>query len=398
MLFHVGSLWRLHELGLLKEATQISSVSGGSITAGVLALQWSRIQRDLATPMDAGGRHDSSCYRQLVAAPLMNLASETIDVSAVLGGGGSRLESIYSEKLFGNASLMSTPNVPVFRLNATNLQTGAVFSFFKDAINDPSIGSKASTGNIRIAAAVAASSAFPPYLSPVVLSFDVQGWTNPGVPGGEMVERKGSRIAPNRYDEYRRKVMLVDGGVADNLGLEPIWHEDGRFLISDGGGLTKADPNPPTDWLGQVSRVMGLIHDQPSGLRAKAFNNARRAEPWSQPRPDREMAASANPDRGKGAYWSIAQAPVTQENDCPSPASIEEVSRLAQIDTRLQRLSERDTKRLINWGYHSADYSLPYLESVRTREPKYRPSLRLPFPEESIFVAVQIATTCDFAN
>lgn len=39
MLFHVGALWRLYELGLLKPMKRISSVSGGSITAGVLGLR-----------------------------------------------------------------------------------------------------------------------------------------------------------------------------------------------------------------------------------------------------------------------------------------------------------------------------------------------------------------------
>src|SRR5215470_5372477 len=38
MLFHVGVLWRLNELGWLARLDRVSSVSGGSITAGVLAL------------------------------------------------------------------------------------------------------------------------------------------------------------------------------------------------------------------------------------------------------------------------------------------------------------------------------------------------------------------------
>src|SRR5712691_6226868 len=54
MLFHLGAIWRLNELGLLRkeivvpgaEATgpqhlvRISSVSGGSITAGALGQNW----------------------------------------------------------------------------------------------------------------------------------------------------------------------------------------------------------------------------------------------------------------------------------------------------------------------------------------------------------------------
>src|SRR5262245_28221555 len=34
MLFHLGALWRLNEAGLLSQLKRISSVSGGSITAG----------------------------------------------------------------------------------------------------------------------------------------------------------------------------------------------------------------------------------------------------------------------------------------------------------------------------------------------------------------------------
>ena len=39
-LFHIGSLWRLNELGWLKRLAEITSVSGGSITAGWLGLRW----------------------------------------------------------------------------------------------------------------------------------------------------------------------------------------------------------------------------------------------------------------------------------------------------------------------------------------------------------------------
>src|SRR5437762_13674298 len=49
MLFHLGTLWRLNELGLLKGLKKISSVSGGSITAGVLGLAWKNLT------FDAGG-------------------------------------------------------------------------------------------------------------------------------------------------------------------------------------------------------------------------------------------------------------------------------------------------------------------------------------------------------
>src|SRR6266699_6318861 len=46
MLFHLGALWRLNELGYLPRLARISSVSGGSITAGVLGLHWSKLGFD----------------------------------------------------------------------------------------------------------------------------------------------------------------------------------------------------------------------------------------------------------------------------------------------------------------------------------------------------------------
>src|SRR5918996_1032949 len=48
MLFHVGALWRLYDTGVLKGASRVSSVSGGSITSGLLALKWSRLGFDPA--------------------------------------------------------------------------------------------------------------------------------------------------------------------------------------------------------------------------------------------------------------------------------------------------------------------------------------------------------------
>jgi len=39
-LFHLGSLWRLNELGLLRRINIITSVSGGSIISGALAACW----------------------------------------------------------------------------------------------------------------------------------------------------------------------------------------------------------------------------------------------------------------------------------------------------------------------------------------------------------------------
>ena len=56
MLFHLGSLLRLVEAGIVHRASRISSVSGGSITSAKLALELCRV----------GGRDD---FLEYVAKP-----------------------------------------------------------------------------------------------------------------------------------------------------------------------------------------------------------------------------------------------------------------------------------------------------------------------------------------
>src|SRR5919112_5541361 len=46
MLFHLGTLWRLNEAGYLPKLDWVSSVSGGSITAGVLGAAWTKLDFD----------------------------------------------------------------------------------------------------------------------------------------------------------------------------------------------------------------------------------------------------------------------------------------------------------------------------------------------------------------
>src|SRR5688572_20200187 len=44
-LFHLGALRRLNELGVLPRVTMITSVSGGSILNGILAMNWGRLSQ-----------------------------------------------------------------------------------------------------------------------------------------------------------------------------------------------------------------------------------------------------------------------------------------------------------------------------------------------------------------
>ena len=166
MLFHLGALWRLNELGFLGRLDRVSSVSGGSITAGALAHGWARLDFDAS-----GVARD---FGTAVVEPLRGLAGRTIDIRAVLLGallpGHDRRPARrrYRKHLFGDATLQDLPDRPRFVFNATNLQSGVLWRFSKPYMADYRVGTIESP-TVKLAVAVAASSAFPPFLSPVTL-------------------------------------------------------------------------------------------------------------------------------------------------------------------------------------------------------------------------------------
>ena len=63
--------------------------------------------------------------------------------------------------------------------------------------------------------------------------------------------RKGSKLDQAELDWFRAVIPLVDGGVADNLGIESVWDSPGALLISDGGRNTAPVALPATNWLSQ---------------------------------------------------------------------------------------------------------------------------------------------------
>ena len=70
MLFHVGALWKLNEIGELRRLAHISSVSGGpTLRPACVAMNWTRL--DFATGVATNFRDPGS--RPLCAAREMDL-------------------------------------------------------------------------------------------------------------------------------------------------------------------------------------------------------------------------------------------------------------------------------------------------------------------------------------
>jgi NTE family protein len=346
MIFHVGAIWRLNELRYLPKLERVSSVSGGSITAGVLALSWPRLQFDddgFATNLD-----------EQFVQPLRKLASKTIDKGAVIGGIvlpgtiSDRVAGAYRKHVFGKASLQDLPDKPRFVINATNFQTGALWRFSKPYMADYRVG-MVRNPKVELAVAVAASSAFPPILSPVQLSIDPDSF--------DRAER-----GPLHESPYTTDVVLSDGGVYDNLGLETAWKRYKTILVSDGGGKMGSQPKPKHDWARHAYRALGVIDTQVRNLRKRQV-----------------VAGYLNGDRD-GTYWGIRShigdyGPPAGSLPVPDASAL----RLAQTATRLKGMDDTLQERLINWGYAICDAGMR-----RWVEPDAPPPADFPYPAAGV--------------
>lgn len=327
-LFSLGSLWRLNDAGLLGKLDRITSVSGGSILMGILAHRWRQLQFD-------SGRADN--FAQVVAEPARIFCAQTIDIGAGLAGflvpfktAGDFLADRYENDLFGDTMIKDLPvadgiSNPKFIFYATNLQTGRSFRFRQDMIADYMLGVSRTT-NVPLSIAVAASSAFPPIFSPIVLKTDPAAWSD------------GSNL-PN-LEALRKRIVLADGGVYDNMGLESLIDNVDIAMVSDAGAPFEVDETPAEDHLFQLGRVRDILIDQTRALRKR----------W--------LIAEFEAGRKRGAYWGIGTA-MAAYGPTPTMAGDTAVSdALEQVPTRLSRFDADRQGHLINWGYALCDVSL----------------------------------------
>ena len=340
MIFHLGALWRLNELGILKKVARVSSVSGGSLTAARLGLMWKRLT------FDASGT--ATNLEELIMRPLRKLASQTIDICAVLRGKllpgttvPKEMMKIYRKHLYGDATLQDLPSDkegPRFVLNATSLQTKVLWRFSKPYMGDYLVG-LIPNPKLELATAVAASGAGPPFLSPVQLypsPTDFDPKTNGGL-----------QVPP-----YNSHVVLTDGGVYDNLGLETVWKIYDTILVSDGGAVNAPEPKPKSEWLLQTYRVLQIMDDQVGSLRS------------------RSLVAAYQMQLRKGTYWGIRTDILNYDLPDSLPCPFDQTTALAQTPTRLKAMPAVLQKRLINWGYAVCDAGIRRYVDQKAPAPK----------------------------
>ncbi len=349
MLFHLGALWRLNELAYLPQLARISSVSGGSITAGLLGLKWSQLS--------FGANRVAANFDSEVVQPIRTLAGKTIDEVSIIGGiltPGTIAEKVadaYRKHLFGHATLQDLPaDPPRFVINATNVQSGALFRFSRPFLADYRVGLM-KTPSLELALAVAASSAFPPVLSPLKLEFPAGAWEPPSGHEHEDLHR----------EPFLTDVVLTDGGVYDNLGLETAWKRYKTVLVSNGGGKMQPEEEPKGDWARHSLRINDVIDNQVRSLRV------------------RQVIGAFEASERKGTYWGIRTDIADYGLADALPCPLEKTLALAQTKTRLKRLEPVVQERLINWGYAVCDVAMR-----KWVEPGATAPTRFPYPSSGV--------------
>ena len=274
-LFHLGALRRLNECGLLGWLDRIVSVSGGSITAAHLARR--------VSPWPELGKVFPD-WEAKVAAPLRAFCRIDIRTPAVWQGlkhpirtwrAGGVPSSVLQEavhRFIHDGPLTDLPNRPQFVIQATDVDHATLFRFERNRIVH-----RGKDHDVRptdtVARAVTASACFPPIFAPI----------------------SADDHDPKRFTRDDRKpglVPLSDGGLYDNLGLQPVIQRFQHILISDAGA--------PFDYSVRARGLGALIGRYPAVLMRQL--QVLRMREWISLRDNEWIAPNR---RISGAWWSL---------------------------------------------------------------------------------------------
>jgi predicted acylesterase/phospholipase RssA len=282
-LYHLGLLRFLRDAGILSQVTHITSVSGGSIIAAHLALNWDRYTGGLKE-FDSAAAEFLDFVRLDIRNRVVRRFPLTIPLRWarwLLGRSNRRLtrtgllEYHYERYLYGDKSLFELPERPQLHILATNLSEGCLCSFNRNGLlmvrrqaGGTVRADRIHVGLATVAMAVTASSAFPGFFPPLELSDADVG------AGGEFGRQ-----------------AYTDGGVFDNLGVR-MFHCLERLLLAECpldrddfvdfpaavGAVLDASKTHAETPLRRVAQIVGVACRRPDLLQLAAREASRGAD------------------------------------------------------------------------------------------------------------------------
>ena len=340
--FHCGVLQRLALDGFLERITFVSTVSGGSLVTGLIMCRNSHRWPTSEQYLDSILPQVAEC---LTTATLQwSYTWRSFVLPWRLAQGRARILAKRLEAQWGiGGSLQRLPVKPRWVVNATCYETGKNWRFSQPRMGDY-LTHYVQEPDIPISDAIAASSAVPGLIGPLVIRSERYQWSR----------YEGRKLVPT--STCLKRYELWDGGVYDNLGVEPLFKSGGGFregfdllLVSDASASLSMAPRTFKRMIKPGYRVLRLVNvatDQIRGLRSRAVvTQFMRAE-------------------NSGAYFRIGNTvdQIYSAARLSAPVgdylSAEDVEQEATFPTTLRRLTQPEFTRLRRHGFEVADATL----------------------------------------
>lgn len=239
--FHLGVFKKLNELEVLDKIDVISTISGGSIAGAYYlikkknfddfykslyhSLQKSTLKRVILAPR--------FIFTVLILVALLSMGLIFLDsgwgISLTLFliciiliffhnifPTTNLIAAAYDDVFFKKKCIKEFPETPAIAINATNIETGDIWTFSQRKMGDSSYSYPKDKGtkikfeqdNFPISFAVASSTAVPYIFNPVVIK---------------------KKYFVNPKDHKRVRPRLIDGGVYDNQGIHKITQNNSSY-------------------------------------------------------------------------------------------------------------------------------------------------------------------------
>ena len=351
-LFHRGALRRLYELGVLRTVDVITSVSGGSIMAACLANAMMASSPKAGAPMTnfdalATKVRELTSYNLRRTILLKKLSPQNWGKSL------SELVAKELEQRVTDKPLTALPQEPDFVFCATDMVFGVNWIYTRERAGDFQAGyCTTKLDAIGIAHAAAASACFPPVFKPISTLVDPGSFSD------------GLAKGPDA-DRCRAEIRLSDGGVYDNMGLEPAWKGVATLLVSDAGGPFEFAPDRGT--IADIKRYPDIMGNQARALRKR----------WLIDSYNSGIGPGGKPGFG-GTYWWTGGTRVEYDKTDTSGYSKTTATMIAHIRTDLNTFTAAESAILENHGYLMTDVALKVHVPTLWRP---SPPARAPYPD-----------------
>ena len=266
-IFHLGVLQWMAENNMLGDVAKISTVSGASLAIGLVyshnSLKW---------PTDAEYLNDVLPSIRTVVLE-KNIQARALARALLLPCNWARKITVLSKTmcknwgLYGNISDLE--KIPEWCVNCTTFENGKRFFFTQKIMGDYKTGF-VNNPSISISDVAAASAGFPILIGPYKLKAGKYTW------------RPSKYASSDWHPPSEKYIHLWDGGVYDNLGMEPVYKlEDGGHLgegldfvvISNAAGSIEYMRREIVLTGKSLKRLLDITMDQVFSLRSRNILN-----------------------------------------------------------------------------------------------------------------------------